>query len=185
MSKGSVSYLQQITFSQLCLCEKSDVKYHGRPLPDLQIVKTSSSRASTCQRKFNPEIYSKYDWLCGCDVKNALFCFPCLLFGGGDTWTKTGVTVFGHLPEKIKKHKSSANHTRNVIDLAMFGKENIATLLSEAYRSSITKHNEEVRRNRDILSKMIVSSFVGSLNFHCVATTKFWTLLTLEFFEGC
>jgi hypothetical protein len=110
MSKGSVSYLQQITFSQLCLSEKSDVKSHGRPLPDLKIVKTSSSRKSTYQRKFNPEIYSEHDWLCGCDVKNAFFCFPCLLFGGDATWTSTGVTDFGHLPEKKLR---SMNYLQN------------------------------------------------------------------------
>jgi hypothetical protein len=65
MSAGSVSYLQQITFF---FSEKSYVKNHGRPLPELQIVKTSSSRKSTDQRKFNPEIYSKHDCLRGCDA---------------------------------------------------------------------------------------------------------------------
>jgi hypothetical protein len=140
MSKGSVSYLQQITFSQLCLSEKSDVKNHSRSVSDLQIVKTSSSRKSTYQRQFNPEIYSEHDSLCGCDVKNALFCFPCLLFGGDATWTKTGVTNLGHLPEKIKKHERSAEHIINAIDLALLGKVNIATQLCEAYRSSINKH---------------------------------------------
>jgi hypothetical protein len=78
-----------------------------------------------------------------------------LLFGGDATLTKTGVTDLGHLPEKIKKHESSAKHIRNVIDLAMLRKVDIATSLSEAYRSSIKKHNEEVRRNRDKLSKII------------------------------
>jgi hypothetical protein len=63
------------------------------------------------------------------------------------------VTDLGHLPEKIKKHDSSAKHIRNVIDLAMLGKINIVTQLSEAYRSSMNKNNE-VRRNRDILSKI-------------------------------
>jgi hypothetical protein len=61
MSKGSGSYLQQITFSQLSLSEKSDLKNHDCPLPDLQLIKTLSSRKSTYQRKFNPEIYSKHD----------------------------------------------------------------------------------------------------------------------------
>jgi hypothetical protein len=56
---------------------------------------------------------------------------------------------------KIEKHKNSAKHIRNVIDLAMLGKVNIATQLSDDYKSSINKHNEEVRRNRDILSKII------------------------------
>jgi hypothetical protein len=66
-----------------------------------------------------------------------------------------GVTDLGHLPEKIEKHKNSAKHIRNVIDLAMLGKVNIATQLSDAYRSRINKHKEGVRRNRDILSKII------------------------------
>jgi hypothetical protein len=88
--------------------------------------------------------------MCGCDVKNALFCFPCLLFGGDATWTKTGVTDLGHLPEKTKKHERSVKHTRNVIDLAMLGKEKIATHLSEAYRSCINKRNEEVKRRSHV-----------------------------------
>jgi hypothetical protein len=59
------------------------------------------------------------------------------------------------LPEKIKKHERSAEHITNAIDLALLGNVNIATQLSEAYRSSINKHNEQLRRNRDILSKII------------------------------
>jgi hypothetical protein len=78
-----------------------------------------------------------------------------LLFGGDATWTETGMTDFGHLPEKTKKHERSVKNIRNVIDLAMLGKEKIATQLSEVYRSCINKRNEEVRRNRDILSKII------------------------------
>jgi hypothetical protein len=54
----------------------------------------------------------------------------------------------------------------------MLEEVNTVTQLSEAYRSSVHEHNEEVRRNRHILSKqLIVSSFAGSLNFHCVDTT--------------
>jgi hypothetical protein len=71
-----------------------------------------------------------------------------LLFGGDAAWTKTGVTDVGYLPEKIEKYKNPAKHIRNVTDLAMLGKVNIATQLSDAYRSSINKHNGEVRRNR-------------------------------------
>jgi hypothetical protein len=51
-----------------------------------------------------------------------------LLFGGDAAWTATGVTDLGHLPEKIEKHKNSAKHIRNVIDLAMIGKVNIAVV---------------------------------------------------------
>jgi hypothetical protein len=71
---------------------------------------SSSSRKSTYQRKFNPEMYSKHDWLCGCDVKN-MFCFSCLL-NGGDAWTTAGETDLGHLPEKTEKYKSSEKHKK-------------------------------------------------------------------------
>jgi hypothetical protein len=115
-----------------------------------------------------------------------LFCFQCLLFGGDATWTSTGVTDVGHLPEKIKKHEKFAKHIRNVINLATLGKVNITTQLSEAYRSSINKHYEEVRRNRDILSKIIdCIKFCGTFELHCMATMKVRTLLTPEIFEGC
>jgi hypothetical protein len=109
-----MQYYQSVlfTFSQLSLTEKKS----WPSFPDLQLIKTSSSRKSTYQTKFNPQIYSKHNWICGCEVKNALFCFPCLLFGGDAAWTKTGVTDLGHLPEKNEKHKNSAKHIRNVSD---------------------------------------------------------------------
>lgn len=50
-------------------------------------------------------------------VKNALFCFPCLLFGGEDVWIKTVMTYVYHLPDYIKKHKNSAYHKNNALKL--------------------------------------------------------------------
>ncbi|KAJ4441471.1 hypothetical protein ANN_11326 [Periplaneta americana] len=131
------------------------VKLKGRPLPDLNLTQASPSRNSTYVRKFNNEIYAKHLWLCGCEQKNAVFCFPCLLFGGDAAWTRSGVTDLGHLPLKIKKHESSQSHLKNVVSLAMLGKTNIAAQLSEVYRTNILKHNEEVRKNREILSNII------------------------------
>ena len=50
---------------------------------------------------FNPELYLKNEWLCGCEIKQALFCFPSLIFGGENRWTKIGVTDLQHLNAKI------------------------------------------------------------------------------------
>ena len=137
------------------MAEKNEIKQKGRATPDLDISQASSSRKSKYQRKFNREVYDRYKWLCGCNATNAVFCFPCLLFGGEYAWTETGVKDLGHLPEKLKKHDSSERHMRNVIDLAMLGTVNIATRLSEGYRLSIAKHNMEVQKNREILSKIM------------------------------
>lgn len=151
----SVVQLQSINFSSLTLNEKNDIKKKGRPIPKLKISQTSCSKSKKYERKFNSDVYEKYKWLCGCDVKNAFFCFPCLLYNGENSWTKVGVKDLVHLNEKIKKHEASKQHLKNVMDLALLGKVNIATQLSEAYRESIIKHNEVVRKNREILSKII------------------------------
>jgi hypothetical protein len=76
-----------------------------------QVAGCGVAPTGTYQRKFNPEMYSKHDWLCGCDVKNALFCFPCLLFGDDVAWTRTGVTDLGHLPEKKLKSVKALRNT--------------------------------------------------------------------------
>ena len=43
----------------------------------------------------------------------------------------------------------------NAMRLAMFGKINISAQLDEGYRIGIRKHNEEVDKNRQVLSKII------------------------------
>lgn len=87
--------------------EKVELKSKGRPLPDITIETTGISRGKTYKRQFNKDIYSKNNWICGCNKKNALFCFPCLLFAGDKAWTEVGVTDLVHLTEKIKKHDNS------------------------------------------------------------------------------
>lgn len=152
---ANVSELQKLKFLQLSLNEKIEVKNKGRPLPDIKISQEAKSRNKPYQRQFNTSYYEQYDWLCGCDETKSLFCFPCLLFGGETSWTKTGITDIRHLSEKLKKHQSSVKHLNNIVAFSMLGKTNIATALSGAYRMSIEKHNDEVRKNRETLSKII------------------------------
>jgi hypothetical protein len=56
-------------------------------------------------------MYSNHDWVYGCDVKNTLLCFPCLLFGGDAAWTKTGAMDLGHLPQKKLKSIKAVQNT--------------------------------------------------------------------------
>ena len=118
-NKLKVDNLLKITFSRLSVAEKIEIKTLGRPVPNLSITQTSKSRNQEYQRKFSPDIYEKCNWICGCEVRNSLFCFPCLLFGGDINWSKHGIQDLIHLLQKIKVHENSEKHLRNVVNLAM------------------------------------------------------------------
>lgn len=134
---NSVQNLLEKSFSCRSAEEKTEIKRLGRPTPNLNIKQTVSSKNRSFNRTFNKDIYQKYSWICGCDVKNALFCFPCLLFGGEESWTKTGMSDLNHLLVRIKKHTVSAAHMKNVVQFSFFGNVNIAAQLDSAYRRSI------------------------------------------------
>lgn len=153
---NSVQYLQSITFNRLSLQEKINIKLEGRPTPPLEISQrapSSSSRGYT--RHFNQHLYKTNLWLCGCSAKNALFCFPCLLFGGDTSWTKSGIKDLNHINRNIERHEKSQLHLNNMVNLSLLGTADIASQLDSGYRLSIARHNEKVKENRQILSKII------------------------------
>ncbi|XP_076048822.1 uncharacterized protein LOC143029777 isoform X2 [Oratosquilla oratoria] len=149
-----VKYLRSINFSQLTLQEKAEIRKRGRPTPDIYIQQKSSSGRKEHSHQFSSDLYKKYKWLCGCDEVMALYCFPCLLFGGDSLWTESGVMDFEHLTQKIGKHEISVKHINNLIDLSLLS-ENNGTHLDTTFRLSTAKHNELVRKNREALSKVI------------------------------
>lgn len=152
---NSVVYLLEHPFQRLTYEQKIEVKALGRPTPDLKLETKQSVKGKQVVRKFKPEFYTKFSWICGCPAKNALYCFPCLLFGGDESWTKNGVIDLIHIAAKTKKHETSRVHINNIFSLSVLGKLNIRTQLSSQYREALLKKNEEVRKNRYILSKII------------------------------
>lgn len=144
-----------MNFNQMTLSEKLLVKEGGPPQPSLTRTQAATSNKKAYSRSFNIEWYKKVPWLCGCDELNALFCFPCILFGGHDVWTKTGYINLAKLKEKTTEHGNSARHITNSISLQMLGTTNIATSLSSAFAKSIQAHNNEVTANRQILTQIM------------------------------
>ncbi|XP_063917578.1 zinc finger MYM-type protein 1-like [Zophobas morio] len=103
-------------------------------------------------------MYQSEWWLCGCNAKNALFCFVCTLMNNGEVdkaWTETGITDLKHLGEKVKKHRSSKKQLNLNVSFAVLGKLDIRNQLNSAYRESVEKHNDQIKQNRYILSKLI------------------------------
>lgn len=59
------------------------------------------------------------------------------------------------MKDRTEKHEKSKKHVDNVVSLSILGTVNIKEKLSEAYRLSINHHNMNVKKNREILSKII------------------------------
>ena len=121
--------------------------------PDILISQPGISNNKKFIRSFNSEWYQWKSWLCGCEVKNALFCFPCLLFGGDVTWTKDGFRNINKMKEKTEKHEKSKKHIDNVVSLSLLETVSIKEKLSEAYRLSINEHNIKVKGTVKFCSK--------------------------------
>uniref|UniRef100_A0A8C5GCS7 Zinc finger MYM-type protein 1-like n=1 Tax=Gouania willdenowi TaxID=441366 RepID=A0A8C5GCS7_GOUWI len=154
----TIRFLLQNPFERRTLVEKLQIKHRGPDQPNIKISQPASKKGKVYTRGFSINWYHRKAWLAGCSHVNALYCFPCLLFKttGTDTaWTDTGVRDMKHLSEMIKKHESTRTHMENTVKLTMLGRASIATQLDENHRLGVRKHNEEVDRNRHVLSKII------------------------------
>lgn len=154
---NKVSFLLKNKFSQFCLEDQLKIKALGREMPDLNITKQTQSDKNSRSRKFNPVLYNKNNWICGCDVTNRMYCFPCVLYGGEEHWGEKGVDDLIHIWEKIKSHERSPRHMHNMLSLNMLGQVDIKILSNSALRSELLKQNDQVRQNRLDLDKIITN----------------------------
>ncbi|KAK0131414.1 Zinc finger MYM-type protein 1 [Merluccius polli] len=157
MKENSIVSLRETPFFRRSDVDKKRVKDLGPDCPDLNILQQTTDRGRTYTRSFS-NMYAKRNWLAGCPVSNAFFCFPCVLFQSPGTemlWTTTGMKDLKHFTEKAKKHECSRSHLDSSLKLNFFGRLSIAEQLNEGYRIGIRKHNEEVTRNRHILSRIV------------------------------
>lgn len=156
---NSIVSLKEIPFSRRSNQDKLSIKELGPPRPNLKIKQVSTKGGKSYNRGFSRNWYERIKWLAGCEVANALFCYPCILFhpenGADIAWTTTGVTDMHHLLEKVKKHETAKMHMDSSLKLAAFGTVNIATQLDDSYRIAVRRHNDEVSKNRHILGRLI------------------------------
>ena len=128
--EGFISKLRN--FSKLDFQSKQEVINTGRPTPELRgLLQTTGVRnRRETTRSFQKDWYSRKDWLCGCAMKNRLYCFPCLLFSTSETvWTHTGFCDLKNLPRSLDKHERSTAHIQNQISLKTFGTSRSYSLL--------------------------------------------------------
>ena len=109
-------------------------------------------------RSFKEENYARTEWLAGSDRK--LFCWPCILFDESPTpnpWISSGFDDLKNLQRAMERHGKSKSHINSNLKLKVFGSVRIDEALSQAASIATQRHNELVRRNREILRKMIIA----------------------------
>ena len=149
---NEVDYLLTHPFSLMSLEEKKEIKRLGAHRPKDVQIKQKDTRQN---RSFGVSWFERKDWLTASVARSALFCFPCVLFGGDTAWTQQGVVDLKHVSCKIKKHECSSSHIGNCVKLSMLGKVNIACQLDDGHRISVQRHNEQVKKNRHSLSRIV------------------------------
>lgn len=127
---NTVQHLLNSNFPSLTTEEKCLIKELGRPKPVLNLSQKQTVKGREYRRLFNYRLYDRNSWICGCDVLNKFFCFPCLLFAKGTdkSWTKTGVADLSHLSQNLKKHEQSVSHGHACRDLALLRRAEIRIL---------------------------------------------------------
>ncbi|XP_022182247.1 uncharacterized protein LOC111042064 [Myzus persicae] len=173
-NKNSVQYLIRNPFSTLTYEEQIEIKQLGRPTPDLKgLVSISKKANKEYTRRFHVDTYKKHTWLCGCEVEQAVFCFPCLCFGNETSWTNRGVRHLGHLSSKIKKHQNSFDHLQNEVNLKVLGNGILSDKADKLHELEIQRHNEQIEKNRYILEKYLKCvQFCGKYNLPMKDFTK-------------
>ena len=115
--------------------------------------------------------YEKKDWLCGSEVRQGLFCWPCLLFrpGFSTTWTLVGFKNIQGFLSDCQKNEKSKSHMEAYKMLSTFDvSERVDVTFSRARREEIEWFNEEVRQNRislKILSEAMLYLSKQELSF--------------------
>ena len=153
MENDRIDDILNSPFSRRTFLEKVSVKERGRPTPDIKIVKSDRQ----VMRSFNVDWYARY-WLAGSSSRLKYFCWPCVLFPANsntDVWQKNGFDDMKNLKRSIDRHNASKDHIRAQINLKLLGKHRIDQAVNEGHRLQISQHNEEVKKNRDILKRFI------------------------------
>ena len=138
-------------FSFQSFSEKQEIVKKDRPCPSLTgLCSKHKDKKQEYVRHFQTVQYKKTSWLAGCNVKERLFCWPCLLFGVDRTsvWTKDGFSNLNVLSVSISRHEKSLGHIRASLELSTFGRTRIDLQLNEQMKTSVKLHNEDVTKKQ-------------------------------------
>lgn len=151
---GLVADLLRNPFSSRTLKEKQDIVRKGRPTPELASL---IQPGKTCVRRFQVSNYERYPWLTGSEEKRKLFCWECLLLANDrlGVWSHTGFANLSCLTKAALRHQNTAGHLHATVLVKTFGETQVDLQPSEQVRKDKELHNARVKKNREILKRLI------------------------------
>lgn len=117
----TVSDLLRAPFNSRSQRDKIQIVLGDKPRPLLKLsgVKLTENNGIICE-DFKTSAYDKISWLTGCERKNNMFCWPCLLFGLPSIWNSTGFSDIMLLTDEALEHEKSLAHLEAVKKMYMF-----------------------------------------------------------------
>lgn len=145
--------LLRVPFSRCLFGEKKEIILKGRFIPKLDGL-TKAGKGFV--RHFTEGNYNRYVWLTTSTERNKLFCWLCLLFNTSEgTWNSTGFNSLNSFTKASIKHQASERHLTAVVHLKTFGESRGDLQLDDQRRRETSLHNERVKKNQDILKRII------------------------------
>lgn len=160
-----VCSLLETPFSRRSEAQQLEVLSTGRPVSNISITSSDKKGSQEFCRSFQSSFFDLKKWLCGSFYLKQLYCWPCLLFAHNrvGVWVSGGYNDIKHLSEATKKHEGSKDHMKNFAALKNFEKSfTIKDAIIEATFVSLQAYNDEVRKNRKLLTYLIDTTvFLG------------------------
>ncbi|XP_014285288.1 uncharacterized protein [Halyomorpha halys] len=148
MTDDLIEYIlgNQLTYEQKCGLKDQ------RPTPYLPMTLKERNQSRIFQLRW----YEKYQWMTGSVKTRKLYCYYCIIFGGEADWSEEGIGTIKNIDSRAQRHQTSKIHIRNTEMYLMLGKQlQVADILSEATRASLSQYNERVTINRRVMCRLI------------------------------
>jgi len=157
--------------------------------PQQHAITTDTSRSVQVQptwftRKMSDNTARRRQWLSYSVSAQRLFCVTCMAFGGptaSQMWASTGCSDWAHIVRDIERHETSADHQKaEICRFQWLSKKR----LSDAFDTQRHIWNEQVERNRRVVSVMIdaikyLAKEQMALRGHDSCSGKFYNLFAL------
>ncbi|XP_063065702.1 zinc finger MYM-type protein 1-like [Engraulis encrasicolus] len=160
MEGGDLEFLMKNSFTKLPPKQQLQIIADGRPTPQLENLRSERGKGF---RSFKEDNYVRTEWLAGSAKLQKLFCWPCMLFDRDECrlnnpWASCGFADLGNLSRALERHSKSKNHIDCSVKLKYFGRAGSDKTSDVSGGISRQTHNEQVRKNRDVLRRHVVAA---------------------------